>query len=134
MSVGKCFTTEALLKFFEMENTKGRTVKNRPQYHVLDVEDKKKKYFHSVMNKFIDKFFLLPHLPLTPVPENEEEIPSPDDEDFLKNYSLCLLKYYLILLDHKDAVKEVRGLLRCKKFCCHTSKVCLRLMHMQLKC
>ena len=109
MSVGKCFATEALLKFFEMENTKGRTVKNRPPYHVLDVEDNKKKYFHSVMNKFIDEFFLLPHLPLTPVPENEEEIPSPDDEDFLKNYSLGLLKYYLILLDYKDAVKEGNG-------------------------
>lgn len=35
--------------------------------------------------------------------------PTPDDEDFLKNYSLCLLKYYLILLDYKDAVKEGNG-------------------------
>ena len=44
-----------------------------------------------------------------PFPEDEEELPSPDDEDFLKNYSLCLLKYYLILLDYKDAVKEGNG-------------------------
>ena len=59
------------------------------------------------MNKFIDEFFLLPHLLPTPVPENEEELPSPDNEDFLKNYSFCILKY--ILLDYKDAVKEGNG-------------------------
>ena len=71
MSVGRCFTIEALLKFFEMENTMGRIVKNRPPYHILDVGDNKRKYFHSVRNKFIDEFLLLPHLPPTPVPENE---------------------------------------------------------------
>lgn len=89
-----------------MENIKGQRIKNRPPYHIIDVGDNKKKYFHSVMNKLIDEFFLLPHLLPTPVPENEEELPSPDVEDFLKNYSSCLLKYYVILLDYKDAVKE----------------------------
>ena len=81
-----------------MENIKGQRIKNRPPYHIIDVGDNKKKYFHSVMNKLIDEFFLLPHL-----------LPSPDVEDFLKNYSLCLLKYYLILLDYKDAVKQGNG-------------------------
>ena len=36
MNVGKCFTIEALLKFFEMENTKEQIIKNRPPYHILD--------------------------------------------------------------------------------------------------
>ena len=94
-----------------MENTKGQRIKNRPPYHILDVGDNKNKYFHSEMNKLIDEFFPLPHLLPTPVPENEEELPSPDVEDFIKNYSLCLLKYYLILLDYKDAVKEGNGTL-----------------------
>ena len=103
MSVGKCFTIEALLAFFEMENTNGEIVKNGPPPHVSDVRDL------SVLDKFIDEFFLLPHILPTPVPENEGELPSPDDKDFVRNYSLCLLKYYLILLDYKDAVKEGNG-------------------------
>lgn len=86
MSVGKCFAIEALLQFFEMENTNG------------DVGDNKKKDFHSVMNQFIDEFFLLPHI-----------LTSPHDEGFVRNYSLCLLKYYFILLDYKDAVDEGNG-------------------------
>ena len=32
-----------------------------------------------------------------------------NDPDFVKNYSLCLLKYYFILLDFKDAVREGNG-------------------------
>ena len=61
------------------------------------------------MDKFIDELFLLPDLVPTPVPENVQEIPSPDDQDFLKNYSFCFLKYYLILMDYKDVVKEGNG-------------------------
>ena len=105
MSVGKCFTIEALVHFFGMENKDGRIVKNRPPYHILDVGDNKKEYYDSVLNKFIDNFYLLP----SPVFVAEDDVSCPDDQDFVENYSLCLLKYYFILLDFKDAVREGNG-------------------------
>ena len=49
----------------------------------------------SVVNKFIDECYLLP----SPALVAEEEISCPDHQDFVENYSLCLLKYYVILLD-----------------------------------
>lgn len=106
MSVGKCFTIEALIHFFGMENKDGRIIKNRPLYHNLDVGDNKKVYFDSVLDKFIDEFHLLP----SPSLVAEDDISCPDDQDFVENYSLCLLKYYFILLDFKDAVREGDGL------------------------
>ena len=104
MSVGKCFIIEALLEFFGMRNTNGEIVKNGPPHHDLDEGDNKKKYFHSVLDKFIDEYFLLPIIKCDP-----HILPSPEDEDFVRNYSLCLLKYYSILLDYKDAVEEGNG-------------------------
>ena len=98
MTVGKCSIIEALLEFFGMENTNGEIIKNRPPCRLSDVGDTKKEYFHSVLDKFIDEFFLLPHI-----------LPSPDDEDSIRNRSLWLLKYYFILLDYKDAVEEGNG-------------------------
>ena len=103
--VGKCFTIEALVDFFGMENKDGRVVKNRPPYHILGVGDSKKKYYDSVLNKLIDKFYLLP----SPVLVAEDDISYQDDEDFVENCSLRLLKYYFILLDFKDTVREGNG-------------------------
>ena len=105
MSVRNCFTIEALVHFFGMENKDGQIVKNRPPYHILDVGDNKKEYYDSVLNKFIDKFYLLP----SPVLVAEDDISCPDSQDFVENYSLCLLKYYFILLDFKYAVREGNG-------------------------
>ena len=78
-----------------------------PPCHILDVGDNKKQYYDSVLSKFIDEIHLLPHLALAS--EDEDEISTPDDQDFVKNYSLCLLKYYFILPDFKDAVREGNG-------------------------
>ena len=70
-------------------------------YYILEVEDNKKEYFHSVLDKFIDEYLI------TPRPDDEDECSSPDDDnDFVRNYSLCVLKYFFIFLDIKDAVKE----------------------------
>ena len=76
--------------------------------------------------KFIDEFFRLPHLVPTPVLENEEELPSPDDQDFMKKYSLCLLKYdctsFLWITRMHSRMVMVRGLLHCTnlKFWCQS--------------
>lgn len=36
--------------------------------------------------------------------EDEHGISTPNDQDFVKNHSLCLLRYYFILLDFKNAL------------------------------
>ena len=107
VSAGKCFTVEALVQFLEMENKDGRPTKNRPPYHILDVGDNKKSYYNSMLDKFIDEYLITP----TPsaVLESEDEPDDPGEQDFLRNYSLCLLKYFFMLIDLKDAVKEGNG-------------------------
>ena len=70
-------------------------------YHVLDVGDNKKSYYHSVLDKFIDEF-------LTPTPNIDVE-GSSDNDDFVRNYSMCLLVYFFVYADLKDAVKEGNG-------------------------
>ena len=75
LTVGKCFTVEALVQFFGMETKNSRITKNRPPYHILDVGDNKTDYYNSVLDKFIDEF-------LTSEPTG--------DDDFVMNYSLCV--------------------------------------------
>ena len=107
LSVGKSYATEAFGSLLRHEWKDDRIVKNRPLYHVLDIGDNKKQYYVSVLSKFIDEIHLLSHLALAN--EDEDELSCPDEQDFLKNYSLWLLKYYFILLDFKDAVREGNG-------------------------
>ena len=56
LSIGRSFTIEALLNFFNMETMDDCPTRNRPPYHVLDVGDNKRSYYHSVLDKFIDEF------------------------------------------------------------------------------
>ena len=85
-----------------METTDARPTRNRLPYHVLDVEDNKKGYYHSVLDKFIDEFLIIP------APDIDEGS-SDNDDDFVRNYSMCLLKYFFVYADLKDAVKEGNG-------------------------
>jgi len=103
-SVGKSYGTKAFLYPFGINGKKNRIVKNRPPYPILHAGYKKKQYYVSVLSKFIDEIHLLPHLALAS--EDEDGISTPNDQDFVKNYSLCLLNYYFILLDFKNAVRE----------------------------
>lgn len=124
MSVGKCFTIEALVKYFNMANKDGNPTNNRPPlFHIMMTGNNKQVYFNSVLDKFIDEFLLLPSTSF-PGPTREEEdqenevesLSASEDSqsclentDFVNNYSSCLLKYFLILLDFKDAVREGNG-------------------------
>ena len=85
-----------------MVNQEGQPNKNRPPYYTLEVGNNKLLYFHSVLDKFIDQFLLQP----THGPSEQDCYP---EEDFVKNYSLCILKYFFLLLDFKDAVREGNG-------------------------
>jgi len=80
-----------------METVGGCHTRNRPLYHVLDVGDNKRSCYHSVLDKFIDEC-------LTQGPNIDEQGSS--DDDFVRNYPMCLLKYFFVYADLKDAVKE----------------------------
>ena len=103
LSIGRCYTVEALVDFFNMETPDGHPTKNRPPYHVLDVGDNKEEYFESILEKFIDKYLI------TPAPETQANAEEECDDDFIRNYSVCLLKYFFLYADLKDAVKEGNG-------------------------
>lgn len=102
LTIGKCFTVEALVQIFGMDNKDSHITRNRPPYYVLDVGDNKEQYYNSVLDKFISEF-------LFTAPTNENEESCPDDQDLVRNYSLCLLKYFFLFNDFKDAVKEGNG-------------------------
>ena len=82
-----------------METKDGHITRNRPPYYILDVGDNKRQYYDSVLDKFIDQFLITP-----PINNHEECC-----QDFVNNYSVCLLKYYFFFIDFKDAVKEGNG-------------------------
>ena len=103
LSIGKCFTMEALLEFFRMESKEDRIKRNRPPYYILEVDDNKKKYYDLVLDKSVDQFLI--NSPNDNDDDDDEES-SPTNNDFVRNYSLCLLKYYFMFLDFKDAVKK----------------------------
>ena len=94
---------EALLHFFGMETKESPITQNRPPYYILEVGDQKQQYYDLVFDKFIDEFLLK-----EPITRGDDESLS-DDKDFVRNYLLCLLKYYFLLCDLKDATKEGNG-------------------------
>ena len=102
LSIGRCFAVEALIKFFDMVDQNSLPTKNRPPYYILEVGNNKQVYCDSVLDKFMDQFLLQP----TQDPVEHDPI---NDEDFVHNYSVCILKYFFILLDFKDAVREGNG-------------------------
>lgn len=94
LSTGKCFAVQALVKFFNMESKDGRPTRNRPPNNILDVGDNKNIYYNSVLDKFIDEYLIMP-TPST-VPQIEDEPDTSDEQDFVRNYSLCLLQYFFL--------------------------------------
>ena len=109
LSIGKCFTVEALLEFFGMESKEDHIKRNRPPCYILEVDDNKKKYYDSVLDKFVDQFLINSPNDNDDDNDDDDEESSPTNNDFVTNYSLCLLKHYFIFLDFKDAVKEGNG-------------------------
>ena len=89
LTVGRCFTVSALVHFFNMENKDDHPTKNRPPYYLLEVGDTKKDYYLSVLDKFVDEFLFLP----TPdLGDEDDQCRNHDNDDFVKNHSLNLLK------------------------------------------
>ena len=97
LSLGKCFTIEALIQFFGLESQDSQPTKHTPPSNIKKMEKQEiEKYCEDVLDEFIYQF-----LPDTPNDGNAD--------DFVRNYSLCLLHYYFMLCDIKDAVHEGNG-------------------------
>ena len=80
-------------------NWDGQPTKHTPPDKVKEMgREEIEKYFEDVLNKFMDQFLL------GKVTDNDS-----DNQDFVRNYSICLLQYFFILLDTKDAVHEGNG-------------------------
>ena len=93
ISVGKCYLIEALLEFFELENTADKLA-CLLIHKDLSMEEVKQKYVNAV-DKFVEKYFLGTSL-------------FPNDDGIL-NYAVNILHYYLLLVDIKDAVSTGDG-------------------------
>lgn len=104
ISVGRAYTVAALLQFFQIETTEGSPKCNIPPHDVLHGDGDKELYFNTVLDKFVEEY-------LIPTPDANVPHPVADQQstDLVKEYSLCLLRYFFILTDVKDAVREGDG-------------------------
>ena len=89
ISVGKCYLTEALLEFYELDDT----TEEPPSFNVSN-EELCDKYTSSI-DKFVAKYLM---------PESDVI-----EDDGVMSYAVHLLKLYLIITDVKDAVSTGNG-------------------------
>jgi hypothetical protein len=106
-SVGCSYTVAAILEFFEMETTEDKPVCIMPPYSVVSGHGDKKAYFNHVMDKFVEEYLL-------PTTTNDDELMSDEQTDLVKEYSLCLLRYYFLFISilktllEKEMVNELQ--------------------------
>ena len=109
ISIGRSYTVEAFLEFFDMETLEDCPRKHLPpRPDLMPDQPSKKEYFDKTMDKFDE--FLGPVLTYDSDPQPEFEVQNDDNTDFIRNYSLRLLQYFFMMADIKDAVKEGNGL------------------------
>jgi hypothetical protein len=113
ISVGKSYTVEAFLEFFEMDTLYDCPQNHLPpRPHLMPDKLSKKEYFDKTMDKFIDEFLspvLVSLNGLQHQSQNDDQTNEDNDSDFVRNYSLQLLQYFFLIADFKDAVKEGNG-------------------------
>ena len=100
ISVGRAYTVAALMQFFGMETIDDSPNCNIPPHDVLQGDGDKKLYLNTVMNKFVCEY-LMPsqHAPDSDQPTENQQ------PDLIREYSLCLLRLFFILVDLKRAVR-----------------------------
>lgn len=109
--VGKGYTVEALLNFFSMSTVSDPPRKNSPPYRLMSGEKHRKAYWDGMLDKFIDEHLITPGL-LYAEGKRQDDTPielSNESPDLVREYSLLLLKYYFLVVDIKDAVREGNG-------------------------
>ena len=103
MSVGNCYLVEALLEFLKMENVNESPKVCNPCPSSKLSDDEKKAHVLTVLDKLIDEYILKA--------QSDDECTSADDDisHGVCDYSLNLLKSFMVLLDCKDAVASGNG-------------------------
>lgn len=95
------YSVLALLQFFGMDETHESPQKNLPPHDVIHGSGDKRVYLDNVLDKFISEYLMMTndnnHL------EYEETLE--DNQDLVREYSLCLLKLYFILESIRESVK-----------------------------
>ena len=102
ISIGRCYLIEALLHFFGMDTVDGTPERNYPLLRSDASCEEQKTCIEETIGNFIDNYIL----------ESLSEDDSDDDsagEDRVMNYSINLLRSFMILLDYKDAVATGNG-------------------------
>ena len=102
MSVGNCYLIEALLAFFNMDNINESPKIRSPCSSSEVSDDEKKAHALSVLDQFLDEYILQTQ-------SDDEDIAADDMSDGVFDYSLNLLKSFMVLLDCKDAVASGNG-------------------------
>ena len=109
MSVGHCYLIEALLQFFKMDNVNESPKENSPCPSKDLTDDENKARILAVLSKFVDEFVFQ-----ATALSDDEEMSADDDEDGdisdgVLNYSLNLIKSFMVLLGCKQAVASGDG-------------------------
>ena len=108
----RCYTIEAAMEFFGVENISDTPTKNRPNFAFIANKEYKQRYFEETLNKFIDQFVLGDD---DYVPTNYGDTTDCSarveaaEVDYLRYYSRNVLQYFFVLEDYRDAVREGDG-------------------------
>ena len=103
MSVGRCYLIEALLTFFKIENVDEVPLANN-LFLSKDIGDEaKKEHLLTALQKFVNEYVL--HT----LDDDSTDSSDNDSSDGVLNYSLNVLKSFMVLLDCKDAVASGNG-------------------------
>lgn len=109
-SIGKCFVVEALLEFFQMEDTKHKPAVNSPHSVYVFKEEYRKSYIVQVLDKFLDEFvFIGGDSDNGDMGDEDAEDDGDRVEDGIWNYGVNIIKCFMLLADFKDAVSSGNG-------------------------
>ena len=54
----RCYTIEAAMEFFHMNDIADTPTKNRPNYAFMTTEEQKQNYFQETFDRFIDEYVI----------------------------------------------------------------------------
>ena len=102
LSVGMAYAVSALLHFFGMDETHESPQKNIPQNDVVHDCGDKQDYLDKVMDKFVMQYLMTTDSDIHLDSEGGLE----DNQDLVREYSLCLLELYFFFESLRESVKS----------------------------
>ena len=105
LSVGRAYAVAAFLQFFGMSALDDSPSHNIPPYDVVQGNGDQKLYFDTILNKFVEEYLM----PTTHDADSDHEEPDDQQPDRVREYSICLVRFFFILEDFKRAVRMGDG-------------------------